>query len=191
MNLVHRWYCNSDGWAKQMQQYLPRMLGETELGLDLLEVGPGPGVTTDILKGRVQHVTAVEIDHKLAAKLQTRFAGSNVTVVEGDATKMDLPDNRFSSAVSFTMLHHVPSPELQDRLLAEVNRVLAPGGVFLGSDSVPSLRWNLFHVFDTRVPIDPDGFAARLQRAGFVEARVNRFPGGLGFQARKPAEARI
>jgi SAM-dependent methyltransferase len=187
MNLFHRWYCNSKGWAEQMQQYLPRMLGEANLGDDLLEVGPGPGVTTDILRTRVANVTAVEIDHKLAAKLQDRFAGSNVTVIEGDATKMDLEDNRFSGAVSFTMLHHVPSPELQDRLLSEVCRVLRPGGVFLGSDSVPSLRWNVYHVFDTRVPIDPDGFAARLERAGFVEARVYRFPGGFGFQARKPS----
>lgn len=185
MNLFHRWYCNSKGWAEQMQQYLPRMLGETDLGHDLLEVGPGPGVTTDILKERVQHVTAVEIDHKLAAKLQARFAGSNVTVIEGDATKMELPDNRFSGAVSFTMLHHVPSPELQDKLLSEVHRVLTPGGTFLGSDSLPSLRWNLYHVFDTRVPIDPDGFQVRLERAGFNQASVYRLPGGFGFRAQK------
>jgi SAM-dependent methyltransferase len=186
MNLFHRWYCNSKGWAEQMQQYLPRMLGDADLGDDLLEVGPGPGVTTDILKTRVPHVTAVEIDHKLATKLQRRFEGSNVTVIEGDATSMELPDGRFSGAVSFTMLHHVPSEELQDRLLAEVGRVLRPGGVFLGSDSVPSLRWNLYHVFDTRVPIDPDRFGARLERAGFAETSVYRFPGGFGFRAKKP-----
>jgi SAM-dependent methyltransferase len=187
VNLFHRWYCNSKGWAEQMQQYLPRMLGDAELGDDLLEVGPGPGVTTGILKTRAAHVTAVEIDHKLATKLQARFAGSNVTVIQGDATKMELADNRFSSAVSFTMLHHVPSSELQDRLFGEVQRVLAPGGVFLGSDSVPSFRWNVYHVFDTRVPIDPDGLVARLEHAGFAEPRVYRFPGGFGFQARKPS----
>lgn len=185
MNLFHRWYCNSKSWAEQMQQYLPRMLGDAELGDDLLEVGPGPGVTTDILKTRVAHVTAVEIDHKLATKLQVRFAGSNVSVIEGDATSMQLPDNRFTSAVSFTMLHHVPSAELQDKLLSEVRRVLAPGGIFLGSDSLPSLRWNLYHVFDTRVPIEPDGFQARLERAGFGQASVYKFPGGFGFRAQK------
>lgn len=186
MNLIHRWYCNSDAWARQMQQYLPRMLDNTDLGNDLLEVGPGPGVTTDILRTRVASVTAVEIDRELAAKLQRRLAGSNVTVIQGDATSMELPSDRFSSAVSFTMLHHVPSQELQDRLLAEVCRVLRPGGVFLGSDSVPNLRWNLFHILDTRVPIDPDGFTSRLEGAGFSGVRLFRYPGGFGFQARKP-----
>jgi SAM-dependent methyltransferase len=185
--LIHRWYCNSKGWANAMQQYLPRMLDGAELGDHVLEVGPGPGVTTDILRSRYARVSAVEIDPELAEKLQRRLEGTNVTVHQGDATGMTFADASFSGAVSFTMLHHVPSAELQDKLLGEVCRVLVPGGVFAGSDSVPSLRWNLFHVFDTRVPVDPDTFGSRLERAGFGEARVYRFPGGFGFQARKHA----
>ena len=187
MNIFHRWYCNSKGWAEAMQLYLPRMLGDVDLGDDVLEVGPGPGVTTDILRARVTHVTAVEIDHKLAYSLQQRLEGTNVTVIEGDATAMELPNDRFSGAVSFTMLHHVPSAELQDRLLSEVNRVLRPGAPFIGSDSTPSLRWNIYHLFDTRVPMDPDGVVGRLERAGFVESSVYRYPGGFGFRARKPS----
>ena len=70
------------------------------------------------------------------------------------------------------MLHHVPSRELQDRLLAEVHRVLKPGGWFYGSDSTTSFRWRLFHLFDTCVPVEPDGFAARLEMAGFGEAQI-------------------
>jgi SAM-dependent methyltransferase len=170
-----------------MQQYLPRMLDGADLGDDVLEIGPGPGVTTDILQTRVAHLTAVEIDHKLAEALRRRFEGTNVKVIEGDATALELPDGTFSSALSFTMLHHVPSPELQDKLLREAFRVLRSGGFFLGSDSTPSLRWNIYHLFDTRVPIDPEGFGSRLERAGFVEARVNRFPGGFAFRARKPS----
>lgn len=187
MNILHRWYCKSDGWAKSMQQYLPRMIENADLGNDVLEIGPGPGVTTDILRTRLARITAVEIDHKLAQSLKDRLAGTNVTVIEGDATAMDLPNDRFSGAVSFTMLHHVPSAVLQDKLLAEVNRVLKPGGILTGSDSTPNLRWNLFHVFDTRVPIAPEGFGDRLERAGFVDVRVNRFPGGFSFQAQKSA----
>ena len=187
MNVFHRWYCNSNGWAKAMQQYLPRMLNGAELGDEGLEIGPGPGVTTDILRTRVARLTAVEIDHKLAEALRRRFEGTNVKVIEGDATALQLADGTFSSAVSFTMLHHVPSPGLQDKLLSEACRVLRPGGQLIGSDSPPSLRWNLYHLFDTRVPIDPEGFGARLERAGFIEARVNRFPGGFAFRARKPS----
>ncbi len=135
------------------------------------------------------HLTAIEIDERLAASLKARLAGTNVTVIEGDGTAMPFPDASFSGAVAFTMLHHVPSPELQDRLLAEVCRVLRPGGIIVGSDSTPSLRWNLFHVFDTRTPVDPDGFASRLEAAGFIEAGVNRGPNYFSFSAVKPTAA--
>ena len=186
MNLFHRWYCNSEGWAQSMRQYLPRMVENVELGDHVLEIGPGPGVTTDWLRERVPQMTAVEIDHKLAASLQQRMEGTNVTVVEGDATEMQFSDASFSSAVSFTMLHHVPSPELQHKLLGEVCRVLRPGSVFVGSDSVPSLTWNIAHLFDTRVPIDPESFGGRLERAGFSRTEVRPFPGGFSFRATKP-----
>ena len=189
MNLFHRWYCRSDRWARAMHQYLPLMLQDVDLGDEVLEIGPGPGVTTDWLRTRVPSLTAVEIDHALAESLRRRTEGTNVTVIEGDATAMELPDGRFSGAVSFTMLHHVPSPELQDRLLAEACRVLQPGGVFVGSDSTPSLLWNIYHIFDTRVPVDPDTFGGRLERASFADAQVHRFPGGFSFRAQKPAAA--
>jgi 16S rRNA A1518/A1519 N6-dimethyltransferase RsmA/KsgA/DIM1 with predicted DNA glycosylase/AP lyase activity len=53
MNLLHRWYCRSDGWAKIVQEYmLPAILKDVELGDHLLEVGPGPGRTTEWLKER-------------------------------------------------------------------------------------------------------------------------------------------
>ena len=113
--------------------------------------------------------------------------GTNVTVVTGDATSMPFPDGTFSGAVCFTMLHHVPSAELQDRLLADTYRVLRPGGSFAGADSIPNLIWNLAHVFDTRVPVDPDGFAARLKAAGFENVIVDAGSDNFRFRARRPS----
>lgn len=43
-------------------------------------------------------------------------------------------DESFSGAVCFTMLHHVPPAELQDRLLREECRVICTGAVFAGVD---------------------------------------------------------
>ena len=187
MNIVHRWYRKSDTWAKQLTRGLEFSTQDLDLGDNLLEVGPGPGVATDWFKERVSHMTAVEIDHKLARLLSQRMEGTNVRVVEGDATAMDFNDNTFTAAASFTMLHHVPTPELQDKLLAEVCRVLEPGAPFFGSDSVPSLVWNIFHLFDTRVPVDPETIGDRLETAGFTSVNVNTFSGGFGFRARKPS----
>jgi ubiquinone/menaquinone biosynthesis C-methylase UbiE len=58
------------------------------------------------------------------------------------------------------MLHHLPSVALQDHLLAEVARVLRPGGIFAG-----------VHLFDTMGVVDPGSFPKRLQAAGFVDVR--------------------
>ena len=166
---------------------MPGVVGDKELGDEVLEIGPGPGHTTDWLRARVPHLTAVEVDERLASRLSKRLEGSNVTVVHADATKMGFPDASFTGAACFTMLHHVPSADLQDRLLAEVCRVLKPGAIFTGSDSTPTFRWNLAHLFDTRVPVAPESFPGRLEAAGFVEAKVRRGDGPyFSFTARKP-----
>jgi ubiquinone/menaquinone biosynthesis C-methylase UbiE len=188
MNLLHRRYCRSDGWRCAVHRgMMPWVLRDVDLGDKVLEIGPGPGVTTDWLCGRVPALTCVEIDYDLASSLKRRLAGTNVNVVEGDATQMSFPDASFHSAVCFTMLHHVPSRELQDRLLAEARRVLLPGGLFIGSDSTSSFRFRLFHLFDTCVPVDPDGLTARLESAGFAEIEIEKRPeyNTFKFRARK------
>lgn len=166
---------------------LPWALGEVDLGDDVLEVGPGYGATTDVLSESVGRITAVEIDDELAKMLIERFAHSErVLIVQGDATAMDFADDRFSGAACFTMLHHVPTEALQDRLFAEVARVLRRGGVFVASDSAPSDELKGYHEGDTYNPIDPDGLTSRLEKAGFdqVEVKINQF--GWSSQARKP-----
>lgn len=190
MNILHRRYCRSEEWRQAVHRgMLPWVIGETELGRNVIEIGPGPGVTTDWLRERVSSLTCIEIDHALAESLKQRIEGSNVTVVEGDAADMPFPDHAFDSAVCFTMLHHVPSRELQNKLLAETSRVLKPGGLFAGSDSTPSLRWRLFHLFDTCVPVDPEGLGVRLEAAGFGDVQIERRPeyNTFKFTARKTA----
>jgi ubiquinone/menaquinone biosynthesis C-methylase UbiE len=175
MNILHRRYCRSDEWRQAVHRgMMPWVLGEMELGSKVLEIGPGPGVTTDWLRERVPSLTCIEIDRKLADSLKERLDDSNVTVVEGDATAMPFPDASFDTAMCFTMLHHVPSRAFQDMLLAEAHRVLKPGGVFTGSDSTPSLRWRLFHLFDTCVPVEPETFSSRLEAAGFGDVQIER-----------------
>jgi ubiquinone/menaquinone biosynthesis C-methylase UbiE len=169
-----------------MRDEVPRVLRGLELGDEVLEVGPGPGLTTDLLCTSVPRITAIEIDPHLAKALRQRTRGQGVEVVTGDAASMPFQAARFSAVVSFTMLHHIPSPELQDRLLAEVRRVLRPGGVFAGSDSTASFLFRLAHLGDTMVLVDPDRFASRLQVAGFTDTRVRRGNHAFGFRAIRP-----
>jgi len=90
-------------------------------------------------------------------------------VVHADATAMPFEEGRFTGAVSFTMLHHVPTAELQDRLFAEVARVPGPDGVFVASDGVPRDDLAALHHGDTYNPVDPGTVAARLTCAGFAD----------------------
>ena len=186
MNSVHRWICRSAFWKKAVEtKILPWTLDGVALGSRILEIGPGPGVTTDLLRTRVEHLTCVEIDEALAESLSRRLNGRNVTVLNGDATAMSFPDASFDGAVSFTMLHHVPSSKLQDRLLAEVARVLRPGATFAGTDSLYSRVFGLLHLFDTMVVVDPKSFPARLQAAGFTNVHVDVGSGAFRFRATK------
>jgi ubiquinone/menaquinone biosynthesis C-methylase UbiE len=170
-----------------MQQRVPWVLSGADLGQNVLELGPGPGLTTDLLRQTVRRLTAIEVAPKLAESLGSRLRGSNVQVVTGDATAMPFADAKFSGGVSFTMLHHVPSAELQDKLLREVWRVLEPGGVFVGSDSLQSFRMRLIHIGDTLVTVDPDVLGARLEAAGFQVLEVEKGSGAFRFHARRPA----
>lgn len=159
-------------------QILPWVLDGTDLGDDVLEVGPGYGAVTDVLSVSVPHVTCVEIDAELAAMLTDRFAdAATVKIVRGDATELEFPDARFSGAACFTMLHHVPRAEMQDRLFAEVARVLKPGAPLVASDSVGSPDMEAAHVGDIYNPVDPEGLSERLTRAGFedVTIRIHEF----------------
>jgi SAM-dependent methyltransferase len=181
--------CGSDEWRAMVREHvLPWAIGDVDLGDDVLEVGPGYGATTDVLGTSLPKLTAVEIDDELAAMLTERFADNDaVTIVHGDATALDLPDGRFSGAASFTMLHHVPTAELQDRLFAEVARVLRPGGVLVAGDSLASEELEAHHEGDTYNPVDPDRLADRLRAAGFTDVDVRTNPFGWAAVATKPA----
>ena len=183
MNQQHLERCSSAEWAETVQRWIiPWVLDDVELGDDVLEVGPGPGGTTEVLVSMAPRLTAVEVDPALAAALAERLAGPTLEVLQADATDLPLPDDRFSAALSFTMLHHVPTPAGQDELFAEVARVLRPGGTFAGTDSLASPELAELHVGDTYVPIDPAGLGARLERAGFADVRVDTNDYALRFR---------
>lgn len=190
MNRLHRWYCRSSRWKKRLEaEILPWSLEGVKLGADVLEVGPGPGLTTDWLRHRCTGLTCLELDQELASSLARRMAGNGIRVDRGDGTAMPYPNSSFSAVVLFTVLHHVPSAALQNRLFAEAYRVLKPGGTFAGVDSLPSLLMRVFHVADTMVLVDPAGLQARLESAGFREITTEVEKGRFRFRAQRPLKA--
>jgi SAM-dependent methyltransferase len=175
MNLLHRLLCRSPLWRWTVERcVIPWALDGLDPGADVLELGPGPGLTTDVLRERTARLTAVELDPRLASSLQERMKNTNVEVVETDSTAMPFPDGSFSAVLSFTMLHHVPSVTLQDQPLAEAWCVLRPGGVFAGSDTALGVLLQLAQIGDTMVPVDPAALSHRLKTAGLDELKARR-----------------
>jgi SAM-dependent methyltransferase len=186
MNRFHHWFCRSARWRRTIQQRVPWVLSRADLGPSVLELGPGPGFSTDVVRRSVERLTVIEVDPELAASLSSRLRGSNVQVIAGDATAMPFRNAQFSGVVSFTMLHHVPSAELQDKLLRQVWRVLEPGGVFVGSDSLQSRLMRVIHIGDTLVPVDPDSVGTRLEAAGFQVVEIEKNSDAFRFYALRP-----
>jgi SAM-dependent methyltransferase len=191
MNQSHLTYLAGPEWAERLRtELLPWLEAVVDLGDDVLEVGPGPGLTTDLLLRLTSRVTAIEIDHDLATDLRARLAGTPVEVIHGDAATVALAPNRFSAATCFSMLHHVESPEAQDRLFARLCQVLRPGAALLGVDPIDGDEIRGLHVEDTYEPVDPTTLDGRLRAAGFTDVVVTT-PSARQFRfiARKPLDA--
>jgi ubiquinone/menaquinone biosynthesis C-methylase UbiE len=188
MNRIHNVICSSGWWRGRVEQKLvPWGLKGVELGDRVLEIGPGFGATTRVLANRLGHLDVLELEPRYCEKLRAEL-GDRATVTQGDATQLPYPDGTFSAVLCFTMLHHIPSPDLQNRALSEIARVLRPGGVFAGTDSVGTgALFKLIHVGDTLVLIDPDRWPDRLRSAGLTEPAVKRVNNTFKFRALKPA----
>ncbi len=184
-------FCASPEWRRMVQEeILPVALRDVDLGDEVIEIGPGPGFTTDVLRTMTAHLTAVEVDEDLAARLAKRMAHGNVEVVVGDAAALDFPAGRFTGAASFHMLHHIAPVAAQDRAFAELARVLAPGSTLVAADGVYSEGSALFHEGDTYNPIEPDDLETRLSAAGFGAVRVRTFELGWVCTAQAQAAAK-
>jgi SAM-dependent methyltransferase len=186
VNENHRKLCPSPEWAEYIEgEVLPSLDALVEWGEAMLEIGPGPGAATECLRHRAKRLVVLEIDEEAAQLLSARFAGTNVEVVIGDAATLQFEDCAFDSVGTFTMLHHVPTLQLQQMLIAEAFRVLRPGGVLAGSDSLASAGLHEFHARDTYNPIEPSTLLALLRGLGFCRITLI-VDNCLQFVAHKP-----
>jgi ubiquinone/menaquinone biosynthesis C-methylase UbiE len=125
-----------DRRSDETRERLRRLLAPTgdERALD---VGTGAGAFALALAPLVREVIGLDVVPELLDEARKR-APANVELVEGDATALPFDRGSFDLACSARTLHHVPRPEL---LLAELDRVLRPGGTML--------------VVDQLAPVDP------------------------------------
>ncbi|UCH54451.1 MAG: 16S rRNA (adenine(1518)-N(6)/adenine(1519)-N(6))-dimethyltransferase RsmA [Pseudomonadota bacterium] len=126
----------------------------------VIEIGPGPGVLTRALVGRVGQLEAVEIDRDLAARLRTEFTPAQLTLHQADALDFDfcgrappggqlrlignLPYNISTPLLFHLIEHSACTRDMLFMLQKEVVERLAarPGGKDYGRLTV-MIQWRL------------------------------------------------
>jgi ubiquinone/menaquinone biosynthesis C-methylase UbiE len=147
MSQFERAYCCSSFWSSSSSA-IARELRAQRLGQDVLEIGVGSGSVAQRLLADTPELawTAIDIDPQMTQAAATRLRGfARASVQTADATAMPFPDDSFDSVVSCLMLHHIIDWE---RAVAEVGRVLRPGGIFVGYDLTRTPIATLFHRLD-------------------------------------------
>ena len=125
------------------------------VGRDILDVAAGEGYGSALLADVARSVVGVELDAASVKHAREAYARENLSFLEGDATRMPLPDACVDMVVSFETLEHLGD---HDRFLGEVRRVLRPGGLFLVSTpdrdvySAPGQPKNPYHVLELTQP---------------------------------------
>lgn len=97
-------------------------LGYSDLG-HLLDLGCGPGWLQPELCQKAQQVTAIDLSAGMLAQAASQKLA--VAYVLADAAALPLADNSVDTVFSSLMLQWCPAPE---QVLAEVTRILKPGG---------------------------------------------------------------
>ena len=150
MSRIEQAWCRSLPWRVFTRRVVfPWAIGDTELDGDVLELGSGSGAMAAALLDRYPTIrlTATDVDPAMRAAATVRLAsyGDRVEVRDADATRLPFEDASFDAVLSFIMLHHVIDWE---QALAEIARVLRPGGLLAGYDMVESGLSRLTHRLD-------------------------------------------
>jgi SAM-dependent methyltransferase len=128
-------------------------------GAKVLEVGCGPGHLSILLAGRHDlDVTGVDLDPAMIERARANAAGAAAgdggrrpSFLVADVAALAFPDRSFDLVVSTFSLHHWTDPSAG---LAEMGRVLRPGGRALVWDLRPGVRPHLFGPRHAHIP-DP------------------------------------
>ena len=118
-------------------------------GASVLDLACGVGYGSARIAEVAAHVLGVDRDAGAIAYARAHYAGPNVEFASMDAQALDLADGSFDVVCSFETIEHLADPLAY---LAEVARVLRPGGVYVVSTPKAHLTTsspaNLFHTIE-------------------------------------------
>lgn len=142
MNSIEYWAMNNPLRSFVQRHYeAPRLWRISSGNADsVLEIGCGQGTGARIIYDLFspRRYVGIDLDPRMIRRARRR-AGAlpNATFIEGDVSRLDLPDASFDLVVDFGIIHHVPNWK---DALAEVHRTLRNHGEFLFED-LPLETW--------------------------------------------------
>jgi ubiquinone/menaquinone biosynthesis C-methylase UbiE/DNA-binding transcriptional ArsR family regulator len=139
------------------------------------DLGCGTGQVTAALAPYVARVIAVDGSAAMLHAAKKRLHGvDNVDLRRGDLESLPVDDARLDAATLTLVLHHLPEPE---RALAEIARVVKPGGRAIIVDMQPHERENykqqMGHVW---LGFSDEHIRRLMTDAGFEDVRVVPLP---------------
>ena len=154
--LDYRPFPNAEGRdTRQAYLEVPLMIRVLRLprGCRVLEVGCGRGVALPVLARLLRPSCLVGLDIEAGflgeARARLEAEGIVAELVPGDVRRMPFPRASFDLVVDFGTCYHIARP---GAAIAEIARVLAPGGLFVHETPVSQLLSHPVRAFGKRLP---------------------------------------
>ena len=166
--------------------YLWAVLGLIDPSLTVGDLGCGTGLLAQTVAPHVRRVVAVDASPEMLEAAKKRLEGqANVSVRKGTLEALPLEDHELDVAMLSLVLHYSPDPA---RALAEVARVVRPGGRVLIVDMQPHDREDyqqqMGHVW---LGFSDKQVTRALTSAGFSDVRLRALPADPDAKTKGPA----
>lgn len=162
-------------------EYRQRLLQQMPEGVAVLEIGIGTGALLTELAARASKVIGVDHSPAMLEEARRRLTTAGIAGIElrlGEMSHLPLPDASVECVVVNMVLHHAADPA---QVLAEVKRVLTPGGSLLLADLARHEREAVREqLADQWLGFDEPELTEWLKATGFSNAACERIEGVSG-----------
>ncbi|MBV5342047.1 MAG: metalloregulator ArsR/SmtB family transcription factor [Deltaproteobacteria bacterium] len=165
-------------------EYRQHLLSLVPEGAVVLEIGTGTGGLLVELAVRSSNVIGVDHSQAMLEEARCRLTNDGVSGVElrlGEMTHLPLPDTSVGCVVANMVLHHAADPSA---VLAEIRRVLTPGGILLLADLARHERESAREqLADQWLGFEEAELQSWLKLAGFATVAIEQIAADVGEEA--------